>query len=101
MNKVIKIEPYGALPCEAQTFEVNGVEGDKSDFGHNDDEGSFDYEYGEWDDENWACADNRFTPRADIPDGVLEKYGITEQEYRDIQDKCVEIFNVGGCGWCV
>lgn len=99
--KTINIVPYGALPCEAATFEVNGIKGCKSDFGHNSDVGSFDYEYGPWDDENWSCADNQFEPHTDIPDGVLEKYKITEQEYRDIQDKCSSIFSVGGCGWCV
>ena len=99
--KTINIVPYGALPCEAQTCEVNGVAGDKSDFGYNNDEGSFDYEYGEWADENWACADNRFIPHTDIPEGVLTKYGITEAEYRDIQYKCAEMFAVGNCGWCV
>ena len=99
--KTINIVPYEALPCEAQTFEVNGVAGDKSDFGSNGDAGSFGYEYGEYDDENWACADNQFSPYMDIPDGVLAKYNITETEYRDIQTKCTELFAVGGCGWCV
>jgi hypothetical protein len=99
--KTINIVPYGALPCEAKTFEVNGVQGDKSDFGDNGDVGSFDYEYGPLDDENWACADNQFTPHADIPEGVLTKYSITEAEYRDIQDKCAHLFAVGNCGWCV
>lgn len=99
--KTINIVPYEALPCEATTFEVNGVAGDKSDFGSNGDAGSFDYEYGEYDDENWACADNQFSPYMDIPDGVLAKYNITETEYRDIQTKCTELFAVGGCGWCV
>ena len=99
--KTINIVPFGALPCEAQTFEVNGVEGRKDDFGYNGDEGSFDYDYSEGADENWACADNQFTPYADIPEGVLAKYSITEAEYRDIQDKCAGMFAVGGCGWCV
>jgi hypothetical protein len=99
--KTINIVPYGALPCEAKTFEVNGVEGYKEDFGDNGDVGSFDYEYGEFAEENWACADNQFSPHADIPEGVLAKYSITEAEYRDIQDKCTELFAVGGCGWCV
>jgi hypothetical protein len=99
--KTINIVPFGALPCEAQTFDVNGVAGDKSDFGSNGDVGEFDYDYGPLDDENWACADNQFTPHTDIPEGVLAKYGITEAEYRDIQDKCVALFAVGGCGYCV
>ena len=103
MSKIIKIkaEPFGALPCAAQDFEVNGIAGDKSDFGNNTDVGSFDYEYGDLDDENWACADNQFVPHKQIPDGVLNKYRITEQEYREVQSRCEAIFNVGGCGYCV
>jgi hypothetical protein len=99
MNTIeIKAEPYRALPCEAKSFEVKGITGDKSDFGNNTDVGSFDYEY---DDLNWACADNQFVPHEQIPDGVLNKYRITEQEYREVQACCEAIFNVGGCGWCV
>jgi hypothetical protein len=103
MSKVIEIkaEPYGALPCEAKSFEVNGIAGDKSDFGNNTDVGSFDYEYDDLADENWACADNQFVSHEQIPDGVLDKYRITEQEYREVQARCEAIFNVGGCGWCV
>lgn len=99
--KNIKIVPYGALPCEAAEFEIDGKPADKSDFGRNTDVGSFDYEYGEFDDENWACADNQFDAHADIPEGVLQKYGIDEARYREIQAELSEKFNVGGCGWCV
>lgn len=99
--KDIKIVAYGALPCEAQVFEINGVSGSKSDFGYNSDVGSFDYEYGEWDDENWACADNQFIARDEVDLEVLEKYGITEDEYREVQSQLAEQFCVGGCGWCV
>lgn len=97
----IKVVPYNALQCEAETFTINGAPADKSDFGSNENVASFDYEYGEWADENWACADNRFIPRKEIPEGVLEQYGITEEQYREIQEKLVDQFNVGSCGWCV
>lgn len=99
--KTIKIVPYGALPCEAQEFSIGKVAADKSDFGYNSDVGSFDYEYGEWDDENWACADNQFVPHETVDQEVLQKYGISEQEYRQIQDRLASEFCVGGCGWCV
>ena len=101
MMKAIKIVAYSALPCEAAEFVVNGIKGQKRDFGHNGDVGLFDYEYDEWDDENWACADNQFVPNDAPEEGVLEKYGITLEEYRQVQDECVSKFNVGGCGWCV
>ena len=99
--KDIKIVAYSGLPCEAKTFVINGVAGDKSDFGTNCDIGSFDYEYGESDDENWACADNQFVANEEVDPEVLTKYGITEEEYREIQTKLESQFCVGGCGWCV
>lgn len=103
MKKVLEIKavPYGSLPCEAQEFVINGVKGDKSDFGHNGDVGSFDYEYDDWAEENWSCADNQFTPHNEPPEGVLEKYKITEEQYREVQEHCATTFSVGGCGWCV
>lgn len=93
--------PYNALPCETSEFSVNGIAGDKSDFGSNQDVGSFDYEYGEWDDENWACADNQFVPHDEVDPEVLSHYGITESQYREVQAQLKEQFCVGGCGWCV
>ena len=101
MLKDIKIVVYGSLPCEAESFVINGVVGSKSDFGCNSDVGSFDYEYGEWDDENWACADNQFVPDDKPQDGVLEKYSITLDEFREVQDRLKVEFNIGGCEWCV
>jgi hypothetical protein len=97
----IVIVAYHALPCEDQEFVINGIDADKHDFGVNRDIGSFDYDYGESDDENWACADNEFVAWEDIPEGVLEKYGITEAEYREMQSKLEAKFSVGHCGWCV
>lgn len=97
----IKIVAYSALPCEAGLFEINGVSACKDDFGRNYDIGSFDYEYGELDDENWACADNRFMSKEEVNQEVLVKYGITEDEYREIQAKLESEFCVGNCSWCV
>ena len=99
--KDIKIVAYGALPCEAQELVINGIEADKRDFGYNTDCGSFGYEYGEFDDENWACADNQFVADDCVDQDILVKYGITEKEYREIQDKLASEFDVGRCGWCV
>jgi len=98
--KIVAV-PYSALPCEASVFSVNGIAGCKSDFGVNRDVGSFDYEYGEWDDENWACADNQFEPHGDVDPEVLARYKINEAQYREIQEQLKDQFAVGGCGWCV
>ena len=102
MKKVIpiKVVPYRALPCEASEFTIKGMVADKDDFGYNTDCGSFDYEYGDYADENWACADNQFV-RIDCTPEVLEKYNITEQEFLVIQDELADEFSIGCCGWCV
>jgi len=96
----IKIVAYGALPCEAATFKVNGKNADKSDFGQQSDWGDFpeddDCSYNQW-----ACADNYFVPHEDAKPETLAEYGITEAEYREIQRELENTFRVGSCGWCV
>ena len=90
----VVIEPYGALPCEAAVFKIGKIEADKSDFGYNTD-------FHPEDAEDYACGSNRFEPHDTIPDGVLEKYNLTEAEYRELQSELESQFYVGGCGWCV
>lgn len=100
--KVIEIVavPYNALPCEAQSFTLNGMKADKDDFGEQD-AGDFDYEYEAYDDECYSCADNHFVPHEDVEQEVLGKYNITEDQYREVQRYLEEKFHVGHCGWCV
>ena len=99
--KDIKIVAVSSMPCQTEKFNINGIRAHKYDFGSQPDVGSFDYEYGESDDENWSCADNQFVPREDVDPEVLSKYGITEEEYREIQVKLKTQFAVGRCSWCV
>jgi hypothetical protein len=91
--KDIKIVAYRSLPCEAQMFVINGVEGCKDDFGVNRDIGD--------PDEPYACDDNQFVRNEEVAPEVLTRYGITEDEYREIQDQLEGNFCVGSCGWCV
>ena len=103
--KFIKISPYKTLPCEAEVFEIHGMEAYKSDFGYQGDVGSDGLDDvgsdGLDDDENSACWDNQFTPHKDVDQEVLNKYGISEQEYRKIQDELKTKFAIGGCALCV
>lgn len=87
----IIIEPYYALPCECQTFTINGQDADKDDFGHNFSEI-----------ENYCCLDNCFFPENydNPPEKILEKYNITAKEYRNICDELVDKCSPGSCGWC-
>lgn len=94
MNQVIEIVPYGGLPCEAEKFTVNGVDADKSDFGHNTD-------FHPEDAEDYACGSNQFVPFESVLPEVLSKYRITEKDYRWIQTKLEGQFYIGSCGWCI
>lgn len=94
MSKVIEIVPYRGLPCEAEKFTVGGIEADKSDFGHNTD-------FHPEDAEDYACGSNQFEPLDTVPDGVLSKYHISEDEYRAVQRQLESTFYIGSCGWCV
>ena len=84
------IETYHALPCELQTFKVNGKDADIEDFGVKTmlDGSCMDYECG--------C---EFHP--ELPSlVVLEKYGINADEYAEIANELESKLNVNRCGWC-
>jgi hypothetical protein len=86
--------PYSALPCALETFTVNGIVADTEDFGEGFDEG---WSYAE----DYACGNHIFRPFDEPPAGVCERYGITEDEWRDVAGELVGTLNVGTCGWCV
>ena len=85
----IELEIYEFLPCSCRVFKVNGIPADVDDFG-----------------ESWTSGDpsigscyHRFNhgfPTAE----VLEKYGITLEEFREICEKLESELYVGGCGYC-
>ncbi len=91
MNLELKIS--GAT-CSTKTFVVNGVQADAAEFGEQYDQDQ------ENADEDCACGDMQFN-RKDSTDEVLEKYSITEAEYREIAEKLEEGLSFGCCGWCV
>ena len=85
------VEPYGALPCELETFTINGKAADSSDFGD-----TFDHN----EKRHYGCGDMRFEPQSPTKE-VLAKYNITEEEYNKICDELEDKLCVGSCGWCV
>lgn len=86
----IEIIPMKGLPCRLLTFTINGKEADVYDFGDCD-------IYG---DENaWDCS-CVFTP-CEISDyNPLEKYKISESEYREICEKLRDKLHITNCGKC-
>ena len=80
---------YRALPCQLQTFTINGVQADQSQFGNFCSESDGDY----------GCNNAHFEPTPATTD-VLVEYNITEEQYREICERLVDALNIGGCGWC-
>jgi len=89
----VVIKPYHALPCSLETFTINGMDADESDFGDGCDRGSENAE-------DYACGDWTFESRMPSQQ-ILDKYKISLQEYSEIADQLVTELCVGSCGWCV
>lgn len=92
----VVIKPYGALPCAAEVFTINGQSADTMYFGSNTDTRS-------WEADPYACACNEFIPSEDKQDiaKAMKLYNITEEDYHYIQEELRTALYVGGCGWCV
>ena len=96
----IELEAYRGLPCEAQTFKINGEDAELEEFGE--------YEYGDYaecqdeDIRQWGCYNKYFVPLPYEKNmDVADKYWLTEEEYDELCDKLREKFAIGTCGWCV
>ncbi len=90
-DELNSIEAMNAL-CALMPTKINGINLDYNDFGEKYD----------IDSENapmFCCANMQFIPYKEIKQETLDKYNITEQEYRQIQDK-LDCLSFGNCGWC-
>ena len=95
-NKVVKVEPYSALPCDLMIFTINDIDANTSDFGRTVDND-------EWNAPDYGCGDKRFeryTEKDDIKN-CMETYSLTWEEYLDIVSLLEEVLCVGQCSWCV
>lgn len=87
----LKLEMFGAL-CEPRVFDINDKRADYSDFGHKSDHAPEDAE-------PYCCGDMRFESKAPTQ-AVLDKYGITLDEYDEVCKILEENLSWGSCGWC-
>jgi len=83
---------YGCL-CATKEFVINGISADSGDFGTQGDRNS-------WEAEDYACADMQFN-REPATQTILDKYGISLDEYDTIASELEDRFSFGSCGWCV
>lgn len=88
----LEFEVFDCL-CEPKIFKINDVSADYNDFGIKEDTLPVSaYSY--------MCENMEFT--AKLPTSVvLDKYGITVDEYHDICDRLEAGLSFGRCGWCV
>lgn len=84
MNYELKV--FDGL-CETEVFEINGVKANSSDFGHHNGDGSR------------KCSNMKFV-KFECKQKVLDKYGITVDEYNKISDELVEGLSFGCCNYC-
>lgn len=90
-NDLFHLEVFDCL-CSASEFTVKGKEADQMDFG----------EGGDLDPENaeeYGCGNWHFSVRLPTQD-VLDKYGITVDEYNTISSALEENLSFGRCSYC-
>lgn len=88
MDLIIKSFGSG-LPCELETFKINGIEADVKDFGEIERSG---------DCMNYTCS---HTFKFKLPtEKVLKKYSINLREYSEICDRLEDELHVSRCGMC-
>ena len=79
--------------CAPSLFTVKGIKASESDFGETGDRDPANAE-------KWSCADMHFTPKLATQE-VLDKYGITVDEYNEIAQALEDVLSFGHCGLCV
>ena len=87
-----QMQVYSAL-CALRLFDINGIAASSSDFGEQADHDPFNAE-------PYCCADMRFERHDEPQEGVLERYGITREEYNEICSELEGLLSFGSCHWC-
>lgn len=87
------IRSMGSLCALELGIQINGVDLEWCDFGHKEDIAPYRAE-------PYGCGDMQFIPFDEVKQETLDKYNITESEYRQIQEK-LDCLSFGCCGWCV
>lgn len=90
----VKIKPFNALPCKTKVFTINGIDADTDYFGYSEDTDSGNAE-------PYGCGCMEFIRDDDRMKEAMEKYGITANEFYEVQDMLVSELYVGSCGWCI
>ena len=87
----MELTRFKYLPCQTETFTINGINADQDDFGEGYDtlpERS-----------RWSCGNWQFFPKPHTQE-ILDKYKITKEEYDKICALLIEELYVGPCMYC-
>lgn len=82
----------GKALCYTPVFIINDIPADSTDFGEQGDSSPETAE-------DYCCGDMQFTTIPPTP-AVLNKYGITIDEYLKVSSALSEGLSFGSCGWC-
>lgn len=85
----VKIEKMKWLPCSCKEFTINGKSASPSDFGTSESGG----------DPGQGNCYSKFVHGYPTEE-VLQKYGITLNEFREICEKLEDELYIGSCGLC-
>lgn len=98
MKLVARIHRSGEYnSCATDVFMINGIHAYVRDFGYKLDRNPDNATNTTW---TVGCGDMRFT-RKKYSDKILEKYGITEQDYKEVCDRLEELLAIGKCDDCL
>lgn len=89
----LSIKVFQALPCELETFIINGKKANSEDFGEV-------YDHNKENKESYGCGNMYFESIPSTKE-VLDKYNITKEEYDKICDELEDKLFIGRCGWCI
>ena len=88
----LMIKAYDLFPCRLKIFTINGKNADQNDFGYACDHDSGNAEPN-------TCSNMQFDFKF-ITKEILDKYNITEEEYRIICYELKCVLREGYCNWC-
>ena len=90
----VEIKPFNSLPCRPRVFTINGINANTDYFGHSEDTNRDIAE-------PYGCGCSEFVPNDDDMSAAMEMYGISADEFHEIQDMLVDKLSVGYCVCCI
>ena len=87
----LELEIYSCL-CATEKFTINALPADTEEFGSQYDRDSSNAD-------DYGCGNMQFTGK-ESTEAVLLKYGISEEDYREVVRMLEDKLSFGCCGWC-